>query len=92
MPPNVSAHPLRPDPRAAQVLFERVQKFTEHFGEIREHLLKAGAAYDRSVGSYERSVRPAGERLARLGGGGAEKALAEIPPLESQLRLPTGRP
>lgn len=77
---------------AAQVLFERVQKFTEHFGEIRDHLHKAGAAYDRSVGSYERLVRPAGERLARLGGGGTETGLPEIPPLDSQLRLPNARP
>lgn len=77
---------------AAQVLFERIQKFTEHFGEIREHLLKAGAAYDRSVGSYERLVRPAGERLVRLGGAGAARGLEEIPPLESQLRLPSARP
>jgi len=73
---------------AAQVLFDRILKFTDHFAEIREGLVKAGASYDRAVGSYERMVRPAGERLAKLGGAGVDKQLPEISPLEGQLRLP----
>ena len=73
---------------AAQTLFDRVQKFTEHFENIRDGLARAGAAYDKAVGSYERMVRPAGERLTQLGGNAAEKQLGEIALLEIQLRTP----
>ncbi|MGO8696099.1 MAG: DNA recombination protein RmuC [Limisphaerales bacterium] len=64
---------------AAQELFTRVAKFTEHFERIRAGLDKANAAYNDAVGSYERMVRPAGERLARLGGG----ATPELPQIDA---------
>lgn len=73
---------------AAQTLFERVQKLIEHFAEIREGLLRAGSAYDRAVGSYDRMVRPAGERLVKLGAASPEKQLPDIVSLDAQLRLP----
>ncbi len=76
---------------AARQLFERVQKFAEHFADLREGIQKAGAAYDRAVGSYERTVRPSGERLTRLAGTVAEIQLPEIAPLDAQLRLPGPR-
>jgi hypothetical protein len=60
----------------------------EHFERIRDGLGKATKAYDDAVGSYERMVRPSGERLARLGGGVESKTLPEIRPLDSTLRLP----
>ena len=64
---------------AAQELFTRVAKFTEHFERIRAGLDRANAAFNDAVGSYERMVRPAGERLARLGGG----ATPELPRINS---------
>jgi len=73
---------------AAQTLYERVNRFVEHFERIRDGLGKATKAYDDAVGSYERMVRPSGERLARLGGGVESKTLPEIRPLDSTLRLP----
>lgn len=73
---------------AAQEFFARVAKFTEHFDRIRDGLMAASRAYDAAVGSYERSVRPSGERLAKLGGGAPGKILAEIEPSETALRLP----
>jgi DNA recombination protein RmuC len=73
---------------AAQEFFGRVAKFTEHFERIRDGLLGATRAYDAAVGSYERSVRPSGERLAKLGAGPPGKQLAEVQTLETTLRLP----
>jgi DNA recombination protein RmuC len=73
---------------AAQELYSRVAKFTEHFERIRDGLEKANNAYNDAVGSYERMVRPAGEKIQKLGGGNA-KELADVQPVEAQLRLPT---
>ena len=73
---------------AAQELFTRVAKFTEHFERIRTNLQKANEAYNDAVGSYERMVRPSGEKLLKLGGGAAGKELADVQPLELTLRLP----
>ncbi len=73
---------------AAQELFSRVVKFTEHFERIRDGLLKAGNAFNDAVGSYERMVRPAGERLAELGGGTTGKELPDVRPLDHALSLP----
>ncbi|MGD0411467.1 MAG: DNA recombination protein RmuC [Verrucomicrobiota bacterium] len=73
---------------AAQELFSRVVKLMEHFERIRGGLEKANAAYNDAVGSYERMVRPSGERLLKLGGNAAAKGLADIQPLDATLRLP----
>lgn len=73
---------------AAEELFTRVCKFTEHFEKIRAGLEKANHAYNDAVGSYERQVRPSGERLLKLGGGAGGKEMEDIKPLEAVLRLP----
>jgi len=73
---------------AAQELFIRVCKFTEHFERIRGGLDRANTAFNDALGSHDRSVRPSGERLARLGGAAPGKALAEVQPLDGLLRLP----
>jgi DNA recombination protein RmuC len=74
----------------AQELFSRVAKFIEHFEKIRAGLERANAAYDDAVGSYERMVRPSGDKLLKLGGGAPVKELAQIAPLGATLRLPPG--
>jgi DNA recombination protein RmuC len=75
---------------AAQELFARVVKFTEHFEKIRSGLERANNAYNDAVGSYERMVRPSGERLQKLTGTEGSKPLAEAGPLDATLRLPPG--
>jgi DNA recombination protein RmuC len=75
---------------AAQELFARVAKFTEHFERIRDGLAKANDAFNDAVGSYERMVRPSGERLQKLGGTQGNKTLENVAPLDSTLRLPPG--
>jgi DNA recombination protein RmuC len=73
---------------AAQELFARTGKFIEHFERIRDGLDKANRAFNDAVGSYEARIRPAGERLQKLGGGAPGKELAELTPLDHTLRLP----
>ena len=72
----------------AQELFSRVVKLMEHFERIRAGLEKANAAYNDAVGSYERMVRPGGERLLKLSGHAGGKGLPDIQPLDATLRLP----
>jgi DNA recombination protein RmuC len=74
---------------AAQELYDRVAKFTEHLESLRKGLENANQAFNDAVGSYERRVRPSGELLRKLRGGGHDgKKLAEVVPLDHNLRLP----
>lgn len=73
---------------AAQELYARVAKFFEHFKRIRMGLDAATSAFNDAVGSYERMVRPSGERLIKLSAGAAGKELPELQPVETALRLP----
>jgi DNA recombination protein RmuC len=73
---------------AAQELFTRVCKFTEHFEKIRAGLERANGAFNDAVGSYERMVRPAGDKIQKLRAEAGGKEFADIPPLDATLRLP----
>jgi DNA recombination protein RmuC len=73
---------------AAQEFYARVVKFTEHFEKIRAGLDRANSAFNDAAASFQTRVRPAGERLAELGGTSASKELADVQPLDSTLRLP----
>jgi len=72
----------------AQEFYARVVKFTEHFEKIRAGLESANSAFNAAAASFQTRVRPAGERLAELGGGATGKQLADVQPLDSALRLP----
>ena len=73
---------------AAQELYARVARFFEHFKRIRTGLENATDAFNEAIGSYERMVRPSGDRLVKLSGGMDGKQLTEQTPLEPALRLP----
>ncbi len=73
---------------AAQEFYARVVKFTEHFEKIRAGLERANSAFNDAAASFQTRVRPAGERLAELGGSNSSKELADVQPLDSTLRLP----
>jgi len=75
---------------AAKEFFARVVTFSEHFAGIRAGLERASGAFNEAVGSFQKRVRPAGERLTELGGSAMGKQLADVQPLESSLRLPPG--
>jgi len=73
---------------AAQDLYSRVVKFSEHFGKIRDGLRGANAAFNDAVGSFQSRVQPAGRRLVELSGGGSGKELADAQQLDDTLRVP----
>ncbi len=75
---------------AAQELYRRVVTFIEHFEHIGDGLKKATKAFDDAARSYQARVRPAGERLAELGGSVPGKTLPEIQPVEPPLELTGG--
>jgi DNA recombination protein RmuC len=72
---------------AAREFYARVLKFTEHFEKIRGGLDRANSAFNDATASFQTRVRPAGERLAELGGANSAKALPEVPPVDATLRL-----
>jgi DNA recombination protein RmuC len=72
----------------AAELYARTITFTEHLERIRGGLESANRAFNQAVGSYESRIRPTGEKLLKLGGGDAEKQLADLQPLDETLRLP----
>jgi DNA recombination protein RmuC len=73
---------------AARELYARVVVFMKHFEKIRSGLDVANEAFNDAATSFQTRVRPAGERLAELGGAVEGKELAEIPLLEGVPRLP----
>jgi len=75
---------------ASTELYQRVAKFTEHLDRIRSGLERANSGYNDAVGSYERMVRPSGERLIRLSGQPDEKSLPDLEPIERPLRIVAG--
>ncbi|QYM80698.1 DNA recombination protein RmuC [Horticoccus luteus] len=72
---------------AASELFSRVATFTRHFDSIRSGLEKATNAYNDAVGSFDRSVRPSGERVLKLGVDSGGKVLTEPVLISESLRI-----
>lgn len=75
---------------AAREFYARVVTFTKHFEKLRIGLEGANAAFNDAAASFHSRVRPAGERLADLGGAVDGKELAEVRMLEGGTRVTTG--
>lgn len=73
---------------AALELYGRVVTFVEHLEKIRGGLETAGRAFNQAVGSYESRIRPAGEKLLKLGGTPGGQDLPALAPVETTLRQP----
>ena len=71
---------------AAQELFTRVTTFAKHLDNLRAGLAKANDAFNDAVGSYDRSVRPSGERMLKLGVASGGKELPEMKTVTTVLR------
>lgn len=74
---------------AAREFYTRVVTFTKHFERIGAGLYNANEAFNEAVASFQTRVRPAGERLAELGGAVHGKELVQIDLLGSAPRLGT---
>jgi DNA recombination protein RmuC len=73
---------------AAQEFYQRAATFFGHFETMGEGLSTASKAYNNAVGSYQRMVRPSGERLKSLGAGNGPKTLPEGEEVAETLRSP----
>jgi DNA recombination protein RmuC len=71
----------------ARELYARVLAFSKHFQDMGAGLERANAAFNAAAASFQTRVRPAGERLADLGGGIPGKPLPDLQPLQGSLRL-----
>lgn len=71
---------------AATELFDRVLIFLNHFERIRKGLEEASNAYNDTLTSYDRRLRPTGERLARLAGKPEDKTMPDIKSISIGLR------
>lgn len=72
---------------AAQDFYGRVVTFLQHLESLGSELQGANAAFNRAVASFQTRVRPAGERLAQLGGGAVAKEMPQLQPVDGTLRL-----
>lgn len=75
---------------AGSELYKRVRAFAEHFSSMRKGLDRAVGAYNKAVGSLERSVLPSARRLRTLGAGTGEDigAVEHIDHQTRQLETP----
>jgi DNA recombination protein RmuC len=78
---------------AARELYERTAVFAEHLGKVGRGLGTAVDAYNSAVGSFEKRVVPAGEKLKELKAvEGAKKEIGGVEILDEQVRrLEAGR-
>jgi len=72
----------------AKELYQRVSVFYEHFAKIGKALRSAADSYNDAAGSYDRRVRPSGERLLELKVDDSGKEMPTLPLVEENLRLP----
>ncbi|MHB8681863.1 MAG: DNA recombination protein RmuC [Acidimicrobiales bacterium] len=59
-------------------LFKRLATFVDHMGKVRRGLMSTVDAYDKAVGSLERSVLPQARRFQELGVVVGDKEIAEL--------------
>jgi len=70
---------------AANLLYERVGVFLDHFAKVGKGLDDAAKSFNKAVSSYQTRLRPAGEQLAELGIGG-DNPMPEIGPAAGDVR------
>ncbi len=76
----------------AAELYDRVQKFIEHFGKARKGLIAAAENMDAAIGSYDSRVRPQGEKLRELGAASGRERLPELGSSAARIRRIEGSP
>jgi DNA recombination protein RmuC len=74
--------------RLAVQLHDRLGSFVGHLAQLGKELTDSVAAYNRAVGSLERSVLPSARRFTELGVKPRER-LADLKPLEAMPREPS---
>ena len=76
----------------ATELYDRVTVFAGHVSELGKDLNKVNKKYDAALGSFQRRVRPSGEKLKALGLPTKSDALPEPPALSDAIDAPDEGP
>lgn len=71
--------------QAANLLYERVGVFLDHFAKVGKGLDDAAKSFNKAVSSYQSRLKPAGDSLAELGIGG-DNPMPEIETAGSDVR------
>jgi DNA recombination protein RmuC len=71
---------------ASKTLYERLCTMTRHMENLGSKLDGAVESYNKTIGSMQRSVFPAGRRIAELNSSLDVEALPELPPLDKTSR------
>ena len=74
--------------KIAEDLYKRLSTFTNHMAKIGTNLARSNKAYNEALGSLERSVIPGARKFTEMGISTAQD-LADLEPLEDNLRIPT---
>jgi DNA recombination protein RmuC len=77
--------------KAGEDLFDRICKFVEHLGDVRNNLENATHSFNKAVGSLESRLIPGARKLKELGAAPADKEIEEIEPINAvprQLNIP----
>lgn len=72
---------------AAAELYARFCTFFKHFEDIGAGLKRSVSAYNDAVASYDRRLRPSGERVLELGAANGQKQLPDITAVEEPIGL-----
>ena len=75
---------------AANLLYERVGVFLDHFSKVGKGLDDAAKSFNKAVSSYQLRLRPAGDKLAELGIGG-DSPMPEIDSAGDDIRQLPGK-
>lgn len=72
---------------AGRELYDRLCGFAGHLDDVRGGLAKAAEAYNKAVGNWSSRTLPSAKKLKELGAAEAGKEVAELPIIETQLRV-----
>jgi len=72
---------------AGRELYDRLCIFVSHLDAIRKGIAKASEAYNEAAGNWTSRTLPSAKKLKDLGAAEAGKEVAELPIIETQLRV-----
>jgi DNA recombination protein RmuC len=72
---------------AGRELYDRLCGFVDHLDDVRGGIQKAADAYNKAVGNWSSRTLLSAKKLKELGAAEAGKEVAELPIIETQLRV-----
>jgi len=72
---------------AGRELYDRLCGFVGHLDDVRGGIMKAADAYNKAVGNWTTRTLPSAKKLKDLGAAEVGQEVAELPAIETQLRV-----